>query len=104
MTDVLAASEAKLRKRLDLRGARITRASRALIILVSKKHGGRVIERCLTLYHDGAWEVTEYPTENTQARLLFGKIKTRGRGVFLARHLSRIAAALGEPQTGKVAK
>jgi hypothetical protein len=104
VTNTLTAAEAGLRKRLDLSGAHITRTDKALVILVSKKHGGRTIERCLTLHHDQAWEITGLPAVNGRAHLLSSKTKNRGRSIFLARDLPRIAAALGEAQTGGKAK
>ena len=103
MVDILTTAEEELRKRLDLSGAKVTRTSKTLVILVTGNSGGRSIGRCFTLHHDGAWELTSYPSANEQVRLRASNKRVLKRVGFPARDLNWVASTLSEALTGGVA-
>lgn len=94
MVDILAHTERELRKRVDLSGARVTRTSKALIILCPGEKGTRRTDRCLTLHRDGTWELTEYPSTTPEVRKLASKTPIRGVGRLPGGVLIRLAAEL----------
>ena len=94
MVDILAHTEKELRKRLDLRSMRITRTDRALVILARGNVGTRPVERCLTLHHDGRWELTGYPTKGVDTQMLVNRDPILGGGPLPERDLRIIAKAL----------
>lgn len=94
MVDILAHTEKELRKRLDLSSARITRTDRVLVILVRGNVGTCSDERCLTLRHDGRWELTGYPTKDADTRILVSRDPILGGGALPEGSLRIIAKAL----------
>ena len=93
-TDILASAEAELRKRIDLRTARITHTNKCLVVLVQGLRGGRSVERCLRVYYDGRWEITGCPQHGVSARLLVNDNPVRGGGGLHRGDLQRIAAIM----------
>ena len=103
MADILDHTEKELRKRIDLRSARITRSDRALVILTRGKVGARSVERCLTLHHDGRWELTGFPTEGDDTRMFVNRAPALGGGALPEGSLRIIAKALSlDPVPGGV--
>ncbi len=94
MTNILAATEAELRKLLDLSGARVTRTDRTLTILCRGKQGARAAERCMTLHRDGGWETTGYPAHRASARILAKKSPIRRVGPLPSQDLRKVADVL----------
>lgn len=100
LTDIIASVESELGKRLDPRTTEVTRTDRTLAILARGWNGGRWVERCLRVRHDGRWEITGYPQHGARARLLVNDAPVLGGGSLHPRDLRRIVAIMRVTPTG----
>ena len=101
VTDIIASAEAELGKRLDLRTMKVTRTDRNLVVLARGRRGGRSVERCLLVRHDGRWEITGYPQPGESAKLIANDAPVLGGGGIHPRDLRRIAAVMCVKTTGE---
>ena len=99
--DILSSIEKELRKRIDLRRARITLTEKCLVVLVFGNLGSRSTERHLRLWLNGRWSITGAPTEGIDSTLLAeGNLAHSGKSIS-ARDLDRIAAMLRVTPAGR---
>lgn len=92
--DILTSTEEELKKYLDLRGARISRTGKCLLIHCIGRRGGQQVERFFAMGPDGRWEITGCPVPKEKARILVQESPARGGSGLSIQDIRTIAKAL----------